>query len=125
VLANKCDDEDSDEDFEIFCELLEDDWSLLPASAKTGRNLELLSRAVFEQLGIIRIYSKAPGNEPDFTAPFVMKKGGTLEDFAGKIHKDFVSSLKAARVWGEGVFDGQMVRRDHVLHDGDVVELHA
>ena len=125
VLANKCDDEASDEDFEIFCELLEDDWPLLPASATSGRNLELLSRIVFEQLGIIRIYSKAPGNEPDFTAPFVMKKGGTLEDFAGKIHKDFVSNLKAARIWGKGVYDGQMVRRDHVLHDGDVVELHT
>lgn len=125
VLANKCDDEGADEDFEIFCELLEDDWLLLPASATSGRNLELLRQAVFEQLGIIRIYSKAPGNEPDFTAPFVMKKGGTLEDFAGKIHKDFVSNLKAARVWGEGVYDGQMVRRDHVLHDGDVVELHT
>ena len=105
--------------------MLEDDWSLLPASARTGRNLELLSQVVFEQLGIIRIYSKAPGSEPDFTAPFVMKKGGTLEDFAGKIHKDFVSSLKAARVWGEGVYDGQMVGRDHVLHDGDIVELHT
>ena len=124
VLANKCDDEGADEDFEIFCELLEGDWPLLPASATSGRNLELLRQAVFEQLGIIRIYSKAPGNEPDFTAPFVMKEGGTLEDFAGKIHKDFVSNLKAARVWGEGVYDGQMVRRDHVLHDGDVVELH-
>ena len=125
VLVNKCDDEGSDEDFEIFCELLEDDWHLLFASAKNGRNLDLLRQAVFERLGIIRIYSKAPGNEPDFTAPFVMKKGGTLEDFAGKIHNDFVSSLKTARVWGEGVYDGQMVGRDHVLHDGDIVELHT
>jgi ribosome-interacting GTPase 1 len=124
VLVNKCDDEGSDEDFEIFCELLDDDWHLLSASARSGRNLELLRQAVFERLGIIRIYSKAPGNEPDTTAPFVMKKGGTLEDFAGKIHNDFVSSLKTARVWGEGVYDGQMVGRDHVLHDGDIVELH-
>jgi ribosome-interacting GTPase 1 len=125
VLVNKCDDESSDEDFEIFCELLEDDWILLSASAKSGRNLEALREAVIERLGIIRIYSKAPGKEPDFTAPFVMKKGGTLEDFAGKIHNDFVSSLKTARVWGEGVYDGQLVGRDHVLHDGDIVELHT
>jgi len=124
VLVNKSDDEGSDEDFEIFCELLEDDWPLLCASATTGRNLELLKQAVFEQLGIIRIYSKAPGKEPDLSAPFVMKKGGTLEDFAGKIHKDFVENLKLARVWGDGVYDGQPVGRDHVLHDGDVVELH-
>jgi len=124
VLANKCDDESSDEDFEIFCELLEDDWSLLPLSVTTGRNLELLKQTVFERLEIIRIYSKVPGKEPDFGAPFVMKKGGTLEDFAGKIHKDFVVNLKVARVWGNGVYDGQPVGRNHVLHDGDVVELH-
>ena len=125
VLANKSDDEGSDEDFEIFCELLEDDWPLLPLSAVTGRNLELLRQTVFERLEVIRIYSKAPGKEPDLTAPFVMKKGGTVGDFAGKIHKDFVDSLKLARIWGEDVYDGQPVGRDHVLHDGDVVELHS
>ncbi len=54
-----------------------------------------------------------------------MKRGGTVEDFAGKIHKDFVDSLKLARIWGDGVYDGQPVGRDHVLHDGDVVELHT
>jgi ribosome-interacting GTPase 1 len=125
VLVNKSDDEGSDEDFEIFCELLEDDWPLLPLSATTGRNLELLKQAVFERLEIIRIYSKTPGRDPDFAAPFVMKKGGTLEDFAGKIHQDFVKNLKVARVWGDGVYDGQPVGRDHILHDGDVVELHT
>jgi ribosome-interacting GTPase 1 len=125
ILVNKSDDETSVEDFEIFCELLEDEWPMLPLSATTGRNLELLKQTVFERLGIIRIYSKTPGREPDFATPFVMEKGGTLEDFAGKIHQDFVENLKVARVWGDGVYDGQPVGRDHVLHDGDVVELHT
>ncbi|GAB4540572.1 MAG: 50S ribosome-binding GTPase [Anaerolineae bacterium] len=124
VLANKNDDERSDEDFEIFCELLEGAWPLVTASAATGRNLERLKQVLFERLEIVRIYSKAPGREPDFSAPFVMKKGGTVEEFAGKIHKDFVENLKLARVWGNGVYDGQPVGRDHILHDGDVVELH-
>jgi ribosome-interacting GTPase 1 len=78
---------------------------------------------VFEHLGIMRIYSKAPGKKPDFSAPFVIEKGSTVEEFAGKIHKDFYDNLKAARVWGSAQFDGQMVKRDHVLQDGDVVEL--
>ncbi|NDK16556.1 MAG: TGS domain-containing protein, partial [Armatimonadetes bacterium] len=34
-------------------------------------------------------------------------------------------SLKHARVWGTGVFDGQTVGREHVLHEKDIVELHA
>jgi small GTP-binding protein len=123
VLANKSDDENSDEDFEIFRELLEDDWPLLPVSAATGRNLERLKQIVFEGLEVIRIYSKAPGKEPNFSAPFVMEKGGTVAEFARKIHQDFFEGLKSARVWGSAAYDGQMVERDYVLHDGDVVEL--
>ena len=123
VLVNKNDDENSDEDFEIFRELLEDDWPLLPVSATTGRNLERLKRVVFDRLEIIRVYAKPPGKNPDLSAPFIVKKGSTVEDFAGKIHQDFLENLKTARVWGSAAYDGQMVGRDHVLADGDVVEL--
>jgi ribosome-interacting GTPase 1 len=124
VVANKNDDEQSDENVEIFCELLEETWPLLPVSTMTGRQLERLKACVFEALEIIRVFTKAPGQEPDFTAPFVLEKGGTVLDLAEKIHHDFVDKLKIARVWGKVDFDGQMVKRDHVLHDGDVVELH-
>jgi len=34
-----------------------------------------------------------------------------------------VDNLKAARLWGSSVFDGQLVQRDYVLQDGDVLEL--
>ncbi len=123
VLVNKNDDESSDGDFEVLCELLEDDWPLLPVSATTGRNLERLKQVLFERLEIIRVYSRPPGKEADLSAPFVLKKGSTVADFAGKVHRDFFEKLKTARVWGSAVYDGQMVGRDHVLHDGDVVEL--
>ncbi|MDY6875652.1 MAG: GTPase [Chloroflexota bacterium] len=124
VLANKNDDQSTDEDFEIFCELLEDDWPLLSVSAATGRHLERLKRVVFERLEIIRVYSKPPGDEPDLSTPFVLQKESTVAEFARKVHRDFFERLKTARVWGSAtVYDGQMVRRDHVLHDGDVVEL--
>ena len=123
VLVNKNDDEETDEDFEIFRELLEHELPLLPVSATTGRNLTQLKQAVFEKLGIIRVYSKSPGKEPDLSAPFILKNGDTINDFAGKVHQDFLKKLKTVRVWGSTVFEGQMVSRDYVLHDGDVVEL--
>lgn len=123
VLVNKFDDEDCYEFYEIFVELLEEDWPLVPVSATTRRNLNVLKQAVYDELGIMRIYSKPPGREPDYSSPFVMEKGGTVEDFARKIHLDFYENLKAARVWGQGVYDGQTVGRDHILHEGDVVEL--
>jgi ribosome-interacting GTPase 1 len=123
VLANKGDDDRSDEDFDIFLELLDDEWPSLPISARTGRNLERLKELVFEGLEIMRVYSKPPGKPPDLTAPFVLRKGSTVGEFAAGVHQDFSRELKTARVWGSGVFDGQAVGRDHVLHDGDIVEL--
>ena len=123
VLVNKADDKDADELFEICCELLEDEWPMLPVSATTGRNLERLKRMLFEQLDIIRVFSKPPGQEPNLSVPFVLEQGSNVAEFAGQVHQDFFDKLKTARIWGTGVYDGQMVGRDHVLHDGDVVEL--
>ncbi len=124
VLANKNDDESTDENLQIFRELTDNDWPMISVSTITGRNLEMLKNTLVDKLQIIRVYSKAPGKEPDLTAPFVLKRGSTVEDFAAKVHKDFVDKLKIAKVWGDVVFDGQMVQRDYILRDGDVVELH-
>jgi len=96
---------------------------MLPVSATTGHNLEQLKQAVFDGLVIMRVYAKPPGKDPDFSRPYVLPRGSTVEEFARKIHKDFYDNLKAARVWGSATFDGQAVSRDHVLSDGDVVEL--
>jgi ribosome-interacting GTPase 1 len=123
VLVNKNDDESMDDDFEVLCELIGEDCPMIPISIKTMRNIDAMKNAIYEALEIIRVYSKAPGKEPDLSSPFVMEKGDTVEQFARKVHLDFYENLKAARVWGTGVFDGQMVGRDHVLQDGDVIEL--
>jgi ribosome-interacting GTPase 1 len=73
--------------------------------------------------GIVRVYSKPPGKKPEHTAPFVLKKGSTVADLAAKVHHDFAVGLVSARLWGNVAHDGQLVGRDHVLIDGDVVEL--
>jgi ribosome-interacting GTPase 1 len=124
VIVNKDDDDKCDEDFEVFRELLEIDLPLIPLSVLKERNIEKLKTKIFETLEIIRIYSKPPGKEADLTKPFVIKKGTNVEEFASKVHHDFYKKLKTARVWGSNVFDGQLVGRDHILHDKDIVELH-
>jgi len=123
IVVNKNDDSSTDEDFEILCELLEDDWPLIAVSALTGRNLDKLKEKAFDTLEIVRIYSKPPGSDVDLTAPFVAKQGTTVGELAGMIHKDFYEQFRSARIWGSGAFDGQLVGRDHVLEDGDIVEL--
>jgi small GTP-binding protein len=123
VLVNKCDDAAADEDYAVFRELLEGDWPLLPVSAAAGRNLDELRRRVYRMLGIMRVYSRPPGKRADMTSPFTLPIGSDVEQFAAAVHGDLRQQLKTARVWGTGVHDGQTVSRDHVLHEGDVVEL--
>jgi hypothetical protein len=122
-VVNKNDDASSDADFEALCDLFEGECRLLPISARTGRGLDGFRQAVFAALDIIRVYTKPPGKPPDLTAPFVLKRGSTVGDLAGRIHHDILEELKSARVWGTGVHEGQPVGRDHVLHEGDIVEL--
>ncbi len=123
VLVTKTDDPAWDEEFDVFRELLEDQWPLLAISAQTGRNLDQLKETLFDRLELMRVYSKQPGKEADHTAPFVLRRGDTIAEFAAKVHKDVARNLKTARIWGTGVHDGQQVSRDHTLHDGDIVEL--
>jgi ribosome-interacting GTPase 1 len=123
VVVNKVDNQELQEYFDILCELMGGECPLLPVSIEVGFNIDRMKQIIFDKLEIIRIYSKAPGKGPDLTVPFVMKKRSTIDELAGKVHKDFTKGLKSARVWGQGVFDGQLVGRDHVLHDGDIVEL--
>jgi ribosome-interacting GTPase 1 len=125
VVVNKCDDQSGEEIYQLFRALLEEEWSCVCVSAISKRNGEELLRQIFHLLEVVRVYSKAPGKEPDRSSPFILKKGSTVQEFAGKIHKDFLDNLRAARVWGSAEFDGQLVSRDYILQDGDVVELRA
>ena len=126
VLANKCDDESDDEVYEIFRELLEGDCPMLPISVQTGRNIDQMKQRIYQKLEIMRVYSQAPGQQAKLDLPFVLPIGSTVEEFAGKVHQDFLENLKSARVWGKSAaFEGQTVSREHVLQDGDIVELNA
>ncbi len=93
-------------------------------SIHSKRNLTAFIEKIYDISSIIRVYTKAPGKEPDLSSPFVLPKESILEELAAKIHKDFVKKIKFAKIWGEEVFDGQMVQRDYVLKDGDVAEIH-
>lgn len=97
----------------------------LAVSARTGAGLEALGDWLFEHLGVVRVYTKAPGHPPDRERPFALRRGQTVSDLARKIHADLAGTLRYARVWGRSGFDGQHVGADHPLADGDVVELHT
>ena len=98
---------------------------LISISARDGAGLEEMKRQVFQLLEIIRVYTKTPGQKPDMNDPIILGRGSTLTDAAEAVHKDFRAGLKFARLWGSGKHEGIMVKRDHVLQDGDIIELHV
>jgi uncharacterized protein len=125
VLGTKSDLDLGKESQGILQELYGNRFTVLLASAITTDGLEELRSRVYRLLGILRIYSKPPGKKPDLSDPFVLKVGSTVLEAAAQIHRDFAQKLKFARIWGSERFEGQMVHRDHVLADGDIVEFHA
>ena len=124
IVANKIDLAGADGNLIVLEEFYAAEFDICRVSALTGGGLEDLRRALFDSLRIIRVYTKIPGKPPDLAKPFTLKRGSTLMDFAGAIHKDFVHKLRFARAWGKHHLDGAQIGREHMLEDGDVVELH-
>ncbi len=84
-----------------------------------------LREKIFGLLDKVVVYTKKPGQEADMNAPLVLRKGATVNDAANMVHKDIASSLKFAKVWGSVKFPGQRVAKEHVLQNGDILELAA
>ncbi len=124
LVANKIDLPGAADRLEVVRELFGPRFVVHAISAETGQGLEELRDAVYQFLGVIRVYTKKPGKPADMAAPFTVRRGGTVLDLAALIHRELPDKLKTARAWGTGVFDGQPVHREHVLHDRDVIEIH-
>jgi ribosome-interacting GTPase 1 len=126
VAPNKIDLPEAAERLTLSRELCPLDFSEYVISAEHGQGLEALKNAIYAALGVIRVYTKLPTHkEADFDRPFTLRQGGTVLDVAELVHKDIAATLKHARIWGKSVHDGTVVKGDHVLHDRDIVELHA
>ncbi|RJP33405.1 MAG: TGS domain-containing protein [Candidatus Omnitrophota bacterium] len=123
LLLTKCDLDVDGELLTLIQEMIDTPLPLVVISAETKTGIEELPAKLFEMLHIIRVYSKQPGKSPDMEAPFTIPIGANVMDFAGVVHKDFAEHLKSARLWGSSKFDGQIVQRDHILQDGDILEL--
>ena len=125
VVANKVDAEGAADRLAILREWYGARFPIVAASATGGSTWTPCRSAAYDMLGVIRVYTKVPGKPADRSHPFTVPIGSTVLDLAREIHRDFEQSLKFAKVWGSGTFEGQTVRRDHELRDADVVELHV
>ncbi|MFO8101721.1 MAG: GTPase [Dehalococcoidia bacterium] len=125
IVGTKSDLDPSGENFAALKSQYGGAIPLLAVSATVGSGLDKMRKEAFDLLGLIRVYTKSPGTNADMSDPMVVKRGSTLEDAAEAVHKDFRRNLKYALIWGSGKFPGQKVKKDHIVQDGDILELHA
>ncbi|MDY7019024.1 MAG: GTPase [Chloroflexota bacterium] len=125
IIGNKKDRDGSNGNWEILRSHYASFFTMVFISAKEGDGLEELKRTIYHTLDIIRVYTKTPGIKADLSDPMILRKGSSVEEAAGDVHKDFRNKLKYAVVWGSGKYEVQRVGRKHILQDRDIIEFHA
>ncbi len=98
------------------------DLPVVRVSVLDDASLEAFREAVWALTGLIRVRLRTAAGIDD--EPTALEPGATVVDVADRIPHDLGRATTGARVWGPSArFDGQRVGRDHVVLDGDVVEI--
>jgi len=100
---------------------------ILPMAVPRHEGLYEFLGAGFAALGLMRVYTKAPGHPPDRDDPILLSPGATVGEAARVIHKEFAEKLQFARIWSGAnpALEGQRVTADHLLQEGDILEFHV
>jgi len=97
-------------------------------SVRQKLNLDGLLDRIWQELALVRVYTKKKGMFPDFTDPLVMtpqrgNKSLTVENAVGMLHKSILDEFKSALVWGTSVRSSpQACGKAHELHDEAIAE---
>ncbi|XP_050432762.1 developmentally-regulated GTP-binding protein 2 [Adelges cooleyi] len=87
-------------------------------------NLDYLLEVLWQYLSLIRVYTKKPGQPPDFDDCLILRKGVTVEHVCHSIHRTLTEQFKYALVWGTSTkYSPQRVGLHHIMHDEDVIQV--
>jgi len=93
-------------------------------SCEMKLNLDYLLECLWEHLNLIRVYTKKPGQPPDFSDGIIMRNGVTVKHTCHAIHRTLANDCKYALVWGTSTkFNPQRVGLAHVMNDEDVIQV--
>ncbi len=62
-------------------------------------NLDYLLESLWEELSLIRVYTKKPGEPPDFGDGLILRRGCSVEHVCHAIHRTIAAHFKYAIVW--------------------------
>jgi len=126
IVANKLDLKGAQANLRHLKQYVNGKLPVIAMSCEQKVGLEELGKALFESLGVIRIFTKEPGMRVHSDHPFALRRGVTVNDLAKNIHKEFVSNFLFAMVWAKRLpFSPKKVGLSFVLEDGDIVEIHT
>jgi len=93
-------------------------------SSKFKLGLDYMIETIWRKLGMVRIYTKKPGNKPDFDDGIILREGASIEHACHGIHRSIAANFKYALVWGRSAkFSPQRVGITHKLCEDDVVQI--
>lgn len=126
VVANKLDLKGAAANLRHLKSFVNGKLPIVAMSCERRVGLDELGKALFESLGVIRIYTKEPGMKVHSDHPFALRRGATVNELAKNIHKELVSNFMFAMVWAKRLpFSPKKVGMNFVLEDGDIIEIHA
>lgn len=79
-----------------------------------------LKENIWDMLGLMVVHTKAKDKH---LSPMALPYNSTIKDFASRIHKDFVTNFRFARIMRSGRIT--QAGLNYRLQDGDVVEIHV
>ena len=123
VIANKIDSADADERLSLLREMIGEGLEITPLSCMQEEDVGRIPGMLFQWLGIVRVYTKIPGEKADRDHPYTVLRGGTVEDICNLVHRDFAEKLKFARLWRKSDIP-LTVSRHEFVEDGDILEKH-
>jgi uncharacterized protein len=74
-------------------------------SVKEELGIDILIDKIWDQLGLVRVYTKRKGEMPSFADPLILTTGRHGTNVKGaimQIHKDLLAEFGFAYVWGRG-----------------------
>eukprot|EP01113_Clastostelium_recurvatum_P019906 TRINITY_DN2360_c0_g2_i1.p1 TRINITY_DN2360_c0_g2~~TRINITY_DN2360_c0_g2_i1.p1 ORF type:complete len:365 (+),score=89.60 TRINITY_DN2360_c0_g2_i1:125-1219(+) len=93
-------------------------------SCNASLGLDVLLQKIWEDLSMVRVYTKRRGGAPDFSDALILRSGCTVEHVCHVIHRDLSRHFKYALVWGRSAkHTPQRVGLSHKMADEDVIQI--
>ncbi|KAF4605564.1 hypothetical protein EYR40_004350 [Pleurotus pulmonarius] len=70
-------------------------------SCEMDLNIDYLIDRIWDELALVKIYTKKRGAHPDLSDPICLRKGATIENVCNGIHRSLAANFRYALVWGK------------------------